>query len=276
MKNYFSVLCRAAFCMVFIACASCLVSCSSQTGTVQNDADDETMYQNSTLQSLLAGNYDGFINVEKLRSYGDLGLGTFESADGEMIILDGTVFQARYDGRVLVADDSVMVPFAVSTHFDEDIRLDIEGVSSIDSLFSFLTEAVEENGSNLMYAVRMELRDCDSVVVRSVAPQQKPYRPLVDVIRTDQRAFCLRNVSGTLVGVYFPSYMSQLNASGWHCHFISEDRTSGGHLLGISTSHPSLALLDVTPNYALYLPEDQSFAKARLDKDFSAEITEVE
>ena len=34
-------------------------------------------------------------------------------------------------------------------------------------------------------------------------------------------------------GVYFPDYMDGINASGWHLHFISEDRTVGGHVYEI-------------------------------------------
>lgn len=38
-----------------------------------------------------------------------------------MIVLDGTVFQAKADGNVVVADDGVMVPFAAKT----EVRLDL-------------------------------------------------------------------------------------------------------------------------------------------------------
>ena len=59
------------------------------------DVNCETMYQVATLQSLMVGNYDGFVSVGELRKHGDIGVGTFERIDGEMIVLDGTVYQAR-------------------------------------------------------------------------------------------------------------------------------------------------------------------------------------
>lgn len=39
---------------------------------------------------------------------GDTGIGTFEGLNGEMIMLDGTVYQALGDGRVIVAPDNTI------------------------------------------------------------------------------------------------------------------------------------------------------------------------
>ena len=60
--------------------------------------------------------------------------------------------------------------------------------------------------------------------VRSELPQTEPYKPLAKVLETDQTFFDYENIKGTVVGLYCPEYMSDLNAVGWHFHFISEDR----------------------------------------------------
>jgi acetolactate decarboxylase len=52
-----------------------------------------TLYQVSTANALVEGVYEGAVRVDILRRHGDLGLGTFENLDGEMIILDGHFFQ---------------------------------------------------------------------------------------------------------------------------------------------------------------------------------------
>ena len=46
-------------------------------------------YQVSTLQALALGFSKSVITVEELLRHGDMGLGTFEDVDGEMIVLDG-------------------------------------------------------------------------------------------------------------------------------------------------------------------------------------------
>src|ERR1700752_4870855 len=78
------------------------------------------LYQVSTATALVEGIYQGAVRVRTLLEHGDLGLGTFENLDGEMVIVDGRFFQARSDGSVTEVDDSVLAPFAVITRFAQD------------------------------------------------------------------------------------------------------------------------------------------------------------
>jgi len=48
-----------------------------------------TLFQTSTIDALLEGEYDGDISFAELEERGDFGLGTLEALDGEMIALDG-------------------------------------------------------------------------------------------------------------------------------------------------------------------------------------------
>ena len=57
------------------------------------------------------------MQVAVLREHGDLGLGTFESLDGEMVVVDGHSFQVRSDGSVREGQDSALSPFAAVTAF---------------------------------------------------------------------------------------------------------------------------------------------------------------
>ena len=67
---------------------------------------------------------------------GDIGIGTFKGLNGEMIVLDGTVYQALGDGRVVVADDKDKVPFSNVTFFDKDITVDLQDVTDKEDLKS--------------------------------------------------------------------------------------------------------------------------------------------
>ena len=40
------------------------------------------------------------------------------------------------------------------------------------------------------------------------------------------------DVDGTLIGFRFPAAMTSVNVPGWHFHFLSADRSRGGHVLG--------------------------------------------
>ena len=63
----------------------------------------------------MAGLYDGSMTVGELLQYGDLGLGTLDSIDGELIILDGKVYQAKGSGEVpevIEVSPDMTVPYA--------------------------------------------------------------------------------------------------------------------------------------------------------------------
>ncbi len=53
-----------------------------------------TLYQVSTAAALVQGVYAGAVRVSTLRQHGDLGLGTFEGLDGEMVVAD-TAWSAK-------------------------------------------------------------------------------------------------------------------------------------------------------------------------------------
>src|SRR5262249_62361467 len=82
-----------------------------------------------------------------------------------------------------------------------------------------------------------------AVAVRSEPKQQPPYRPLADVRKAQQVVHTLEDVDGTLIGFRFPAAASSVNVPGWHFHFLSADKTRGGHVLSLATG-AAAALLE--------------------------------
>ena len=68
-------------------------------------ASHHTLYQVSTATALVQGIYQGAVRVGTLREHGDLGLGTFENLDGEMVIVDGHFFQVARGLRIERPDE---------------------------------------------------------------------------------------------------------------------------------------------------------------------------
>ena len=60
-----------------------------------------TLFQVSTSGALVGGVYDREVSVETILEHGDFGLGTFAKLVGEMVVLDGRVYQVQESGRVL-------------------------------------------------------------------------------------------------------------------------------------------------------------------------------
>ena len=248
-----------------------LASCSS--GATNADSR-ETMFQVALLQSLTQGYYDGIIEVSELKKYGDTGLGTFEGVNGEMIVLDGKVYQALGDGTVKEADDKETVPFSNVTYFDRDGNKTLNDINDFDSLKAELDKVVAENGKNMFYMIKLD-GTFEKMYVRSELKQEKPYKPLDKALETDQTEFNYENIEGTVVGLFCPDYMQGLNTPGWHLHFVSSDKTKGGHVLGLGFKTAELSY-DVTQSFDMKLSDNETFQNMELSKDVSSEIKKVE
>jgi acetolactate decarboxylase len=133
-----------------------------------------TLFQTSTLDELLTGAYDGDVTFAQLRERGDLGLGTLNGLDGEMIALDGRFHQARADGSVRTVSDAERTPFAVVTSFAPDLHARIEVAMGHSELLAWLDRLVPDEA--LCYALRVDAR-FEWVHARSVPRQRRPYRP---------------------------------------------------------------------------------------------------
>ena len=103
---------------------------------------------------------------------------------------------------------------------------------------------------------------------------EKPYPALAEVSK-QQALFRQRDISGTLVGFWCPSFTKGLNVPGFHLHFLSADRQHAGHVLDFTLSDGSI-LLDLTNGWEVRLPMDQGFLDANLGEDRSAALHRVE
>ena len=237
-------------------------------------AERESLNQVALLQSLAQGYFGGTVTVRDMRSLGDTGIGTFEGLNGEMIMLDGTVYQALGDGRVLVADDKVAVPYATVTYFDDDISVALKDVENKEAFEKILNEEVKKCGENSFYMIKLHT-EFSSVLFRSEYGSQKPYPTLVEALKGKQTEFTAQNIEGTLVGLYCPNYMAGLNSPGWHFHFISDDKEQGGHILELSLKEGTV-LLDKTDKFTMIIHDDPQFHQFNLAKDMSKDIKSAE
>ena len=228
--------------------------------------------QTSTIDALLAGLYDGNISCRELLRYGDTGIGTFDRLEGEMIIVDGAVYQVKADGNVYTPDLNTKTPFASVCHFTPDITLTLS--RGLD--FTALEKIIDQSFSNpnLFYAIRIKGKFA-RMKTRSVPAQRKPYLPLSEVTKS-QPEFTMEDVSGTIVGFRCPPYVKGINVPGYHLHFISNDFKKGGHILNFEVANGTCEI-DLLNQFFLILPENQeSFKEVDLSRDRSEELEQVE
>jgi alpha-acetolactate decarboxylase len=90
-----------------------------------------------------------------------------------------------------------------------------------------------------------------------------------------QPEFDFRDTVGTLVGIWAPEFSSSLNIAGYHFHFLSDDRTEGGHLLECSGKHLR-GQVERLNDFHLCLPESEEFLRADLTQDPSEDLAYAE
>jgi acetolactate decarboxylase len=229
-----------------------------------------TLFQVSTSGALVAGVYEREVTVRKILEHGDFGLGTFANLDGEMVVLDGRVYQVQDPGRVSEASPDAGAPFAVVTRFDPGIDVSIDTIGSFKDLETRCD--VFRRSGNIFYALRLEGR-FQSVRARAVKPPQ-PGGGLVDAASA-QSEFNFTDLDGTLVGLWSPGFSSAFSVAGYHFHFLSADRQHGGHLLDLSACTLRLRVEALT-EFHLALPESEAFLKADLSKDTAEQLAYAE
>jgi acetolactate decarboxylase len=244
---------------------------SMRRADLHAERDPHTLFQASTIGALLDGAFDGDLSFAELAEHGDLGLGTLNRLDGEMIALDGEFFRADVDGAVSRIDGGARTPFAVVTKFTPEIDARIEDELSHEELLARLDALVPAGASSC--AIRLDGR-FELVRARSVPAQSPPYRPLTEVV-ADQHVFELEDVAGTMLGFRFPAYVEGIEVAGYHLHFISDDRHRGGHVLG-SRSRGLRVRLDPSDDLHVELPPQIELADPDLAAATHAAIARAE
>jgi len=229
-----------------------------------------TLYQVSTATALVEGIYQGAVRVGTLREHGDFGLGTFEDLNGEMVVVDGRFFQVRSDGSVRECGDDVLSPFAVVTWFTPDATVTLDHCPDLSQLTARFDEL--RLSDNIFFALRVDAH-FDYVHARAMSRTEEGI-PLVRAAAI-QPEFEFLDVAGTLVGFWTPEYAKTLNVPGYHLHFVSADRKSGGHLLQCRGANLHLQIQREAV-LALALPETEEFLKADLRRDPTADLARAE
>ena len=211
------------------------------------------LFQVSTLNDLMLGDYNGTCSVKELLKHGDTGIGTYDGLDGEAIILNGKAYDGRANGVVSEMSEEDSLPF-----------------TTVEDFKTLLSK--ELVSTNYFYMIKMEGKF--NVRVRSCFKQDKPYEPLYKVAK-DQREFEYHDIEGYVVGVFCPNYVEGMNLPGWHIHFISKDLTKGGHILKISGENIQYKL-NKLDEWDLKLPNTKEFSSFNLKEDLSKKTEAVE
>lgn len=234
-------------------------------------ADPARITQVSLINALMVGRYDGVITLGELMQSGNLGLGTCDHLDGELVILDNEAFKIQSTGEIQKLPPTETTPWAMITPFEGQARHELGPMQSLEELDARLDGLLAD--PDIFFAIRLEA-EFAALTVRSVARQSPPYRPLDEVAKS-QRVWNYERVRGTLVGIRSPKWTTGLAVPGYHWHFISDDRQRGGHVLDCKFASGKLAY-DRCETWTIRLDPKHTMDGHDLSKDRSRELHEVE
>lgn len=175
----------------------------------------------------MSGLFEGSLTISDLLNQGDLGIGTLDGLNGELIILDGNAYQVKGDGSVHRVGGNEKTPYAAVTAFKAEHSLKIDEKVSSDRLKETLTHSFTSKNTFQALKVTGSFKD---ISCRSVSKQNKPYPKLVEVSR-NQSEFKRPLVSGTLLGFFTPDIFGTIAVPQFHLHFMSDEKDFGGHVL---------------------------------------------
>ncbi|MDR3190815.1 MAG: acetolactate decarboxylase [Lactobacillaceae bacterium] len=208
-----------------------------------------TVFQHGTLGMLMEGVLGGTITFQEVLKHGDTGIGTLEGINGEVIVLDGEVYQAEPSGKINhITDLATTMPFTTMTFIKENAVPMQLGATNGQGLNEF---AMEHGMKNVFASFK--LHGTFPYVKVRIAPGSKPPYPTLAEIAANQPEFEREQVVGTLVGFFSPALYEGVTAAGWHLHFLSDDHEFGGHLLDCVTGDLE-GVYQIFDDFDLHLP----------------------
>ncbi|KAL4727939.1 hypothetical protein ACLX1H_004638 [Fusarium chlamydosporum] len=226
------------------------------------------LFQYSVVSALMDGVAETGITISELLKHGDHGLGTFRHMVGEMIILDGTIYDMKPDGSVIALDDDACAnqtaPFAMITEYQPTTTISKE-LRTKDSLEHILSELLPGTKNHYL-AFRVE-GNFKSVTVRTVGGQQSPGESLAELGKR-QASHTFSDIQGTIFGFRSPAFMQGISVAGDHLHFLSTNKEAGGHVLAVEgDGELKISAAPITA-VNLQLPsDDDAFNQAKLARD---------
>jgi acetolactate decarboxylase len=99
--------------ILYLLVAFVILNCGCnhfETKTTSSPKPDD-FYHYSIWTALVNKIYDGTLTVAEGKTKGDIGLGTYNGADGELIMVDGIMYHVPSTGEVRIATDRMHIPY---------------------------------------------------------------------------------------------------------------------------------------------------------------------
>ncbi|WP_218962649.1 acetolactate decarboxylase [Sphingobacterium sp. 1.A.5] len=230
------------------------------------------LYQYGVADAFVGGLYRGTMPVGDLKLKGDFGLGAPDMLDGELTVLDGKVYQTKATGETFEKENDFKTSMSFVTFFKADTTINVESQIDEDALLELVGGLL--TNKNAMYAVKIS-GEFSHVRTRAFPPVEKEPFPVITTIFHRQKFFDFSDTEGTLIGFHLPEYLNGINSKGFHFHFLSTDRTQGGHVLDFNGKNLKIEISE-QKSFELNIPTDDAFRNFKFETRENEALKRVE
>ncbi len=225
---------------------------------------DDTFYHYSIWWAFVNKVFDGTLTAKELKTKGDIGLGSYNALDGELVMLDNVPYKVTEDGLVSEAKDDELIVYANAVHFTPNQSFTVDSTVHHQGLRDAINSQLKTK--NIFYAFKIH-GEFSAIKLGGLHKQQKPYETGLDVLIPNRPVFEGENVTGTIVGFFCPEYIGNIGVANYHFHFISDDKKLGGHVMELTAKNLKVEV-DPIHKYTFELPQTPEFINGKFDKEF--------
>lgn len=234
------------------------------------------LFQYNTLAALMAGMYSGNFTIGELLEHGDMGIGTLDAIDGELIIIDGKAYQARSTTKgkleVLEVDEKETVPYAAVAFHKTEVSFYQRFAVTADDLKARIEQYFD--GENLFRSFIIT-GTFAKMHVRTIPKSSEEER--FAKVAKNQPEFTKENVKGRIVGFWTPELFHGVSVMGYHLHFLSDDAKFGGHVLDFEIIEGQIEIGPIDEMNQRFPAHNTKYLFAQMDvEQLRQDITESE
>ena len=182
------------------------------------------IFQHNTYNTLYGGFYEGTITLEEALKHGSAGIGTLDTANGEVTILDGVAYHGSSENKVRIVEKDETLPYVAVVDHQPLMSFTDASCSSASEFLSALTEKLPTKSA--AYSIVIAGFFKTMTISSKPAGNTEPY---LDIL-AKQPHFTRENACGTIVGIWSPKHLADLFGDGFHLHFVSSDKTFSAHV----------------------------------------------
>ena len=263
MRTY---LFKVLYFFIFLIATSCNQQEKKELKLTADDAapNRDLFYHYSIWYAFVNKVFEGDLTVKELKTKGDIGLGSYTKLDGELVMLDGVSYQVTEDGKVSVPSDDSKIVYVNATFFEKDYGFKISELVNYEALRTKINKKLPSK--NMFYGFKIH-GTFKSMTCGGLHKQEPPFKEGLDVLIPNRPVFERENFKGTMVGFFCPEFIGNINVAAYHLHFISDDKTFGGHVMEFESEN-LVVEMDEMNEYQFVLPDTEAYRNVGFEAEF--------